>query len=147
MRPSNEHQRGALKNAFKHLLRLAGNGEFAAMTRVNAPALSKYGSISEPDNHAPIDVILDAELQAGSPVIATFLANCQGYELVKRKQTGPHGPIDFQDVHVVLSGAVRVSDEIRKALDDGRIDAGERHAIAAEITRTIRDLQHIEKGL
>ena len=146
MRPSHEQQRNALKNAFKHLVRLAGGGTFADMTRVNGPALSKYGSISEPDHHAPIDVVLDAELQAETPIITMLLADLQGFELVRRAPVKA-ARINVQDMHVVLSGAVRVADEIRKALDDGRVDAGERLAIANEIKRTIRDLQHIEKGL
>lgn len=149
MRPTNEHQRNQLKNSWKHLLRLAGGGVFESFTRVKGPALTKYGSIGhdELDHHVPIDVLLDAELQAGSPVITMLLADLQGYELGRRNGSNQQATIGIQAVHTVLSDAVRVVDEIQKAVADGLVNSAERAAIRAEIWRAIRDLYNIDKGL
>ncbi|QKV18740.1 hypothetical protein [Oricola thermophila] len=95
VRATNEHQRAALKAAVRHAIRRCGGGATAQdATRVNAAALSKYGSGDWPDNHVPVDVALDLDLDAGEPVILSALAREQGYDLRRVEPVAAEGDGD-----------------------------------------------------
>lgn len=82
-RASGEQQRNALKTAFKRVLALLGGVDAAAATtRVGRSNLSEYGVPQMADRHAPIDVVLDLEIIAGTPLVTEALAAAQGYVLL-----------------------------------------------------------------
>lgn len=66
-RPSNEHQRAALKRASAHQVRQAGGQEAAAaLTRVGRQTVQTYCSAAadHADVYMPLDVLLDLTLDA-----------------------------------------------------------------------------------
>ncbi|NBN78700.1 hypothetical protein GWI72_10520 [Microvirga tunisiensis] len=66
-RPSNEHQRAALKRASAHQVRCAGGQEAAAaLTRVGRQTVQTYCSAApdHADVYMPLDVMLDLTLDA-----------------------------------------------------------------------------------
>lgn len=84
LRKTTGELRSALKAAVRRVLTLSGGGDSVQYaTRVKAPALSRYGSTHDEhaDNHCPIDVAMDLDLEAGQPVILAAMAKAQGYEL------------------------------------------------------------------
>lgn len=94
-RTTTPRERSALKAATRQLLGLFGKHEAACtVTRVNAPTLSRYGSVSEPEHFAAIDVILDLEADIGSPVVTEALAHAQGYRLVRDERAGANADMD-----------------------------------------------------
>jgi len=67
-RPTTEQDRAAIKAAVRRLIRNAGGQtEAAACTRVGQPALSRYGSVTHPDDQMPVDVLMDLTIDADDP--------------------------------------------------------------------------------
>jgi hypothetical protein len=59
-RPTTDHDRAALKSAFRRLVRSGGGQlEAAQATRVGQQALSRYGSPNHPGEHVPVDILMD----------------------------------------------------------------------------------------
>lgn len=138
--------RQALKAAVRRALILAGGGDSVQYaTRVKAPALSRYASSQEEhqENHCPIDVALDLDLEAGQPVITTLMARAQGYDL------HPTEPAIYSDIPWCSKlGAIARQDGllhgmIGEALADGQINALEAKCIVDEIDRHMDQLRSL----
>lgn len=134
VRRSSEQTRLSLIGAVRHALTVAGGGEsFQHATRVNAGTLCKYASPEWPDNHMPIDVALDLDLDIGEPVCARALAAAQGYELVAQvKPSNASGVTPLSS----LSGLAREHADLIGAIcagtADGIITENERRSIRKE---------------
>lgn len=138
-RPTSDHDRARLKGATKRAIERAGGGTaFAAQTRVEPPALSKYAAPHE-DHFMPIDVAVDCDMASGSSVIVSAMAAQLGCRLV---------PFDQQSSEAFCSTMVGrliretgdVSAAILEAMADGRITPAERRAIETEIDEAMQSL-------
>lgn len=94
-RRSSEDDRADLKAATRNALRQVSAKSFALMTRIDEPALSKYGSLSEPASFMPADVIVDLQHEFGvgmvpSPVLAELARIC-GFQLLPLDVDGDAG--------------------------------------------------------
>lgn len=79
----------ALRTSWKLLVRHLGGGEAtASCTRVLASRISEYGSAGS-GRFVPLDVVLDAELVAGEPIVTRAMARMQGFALVPVTARGP----------------------------------------------------------
>ena len=144
MRAISDDHRKKLKAATRRAVKSAGGGDsFAHVTRVSESQLSKYGLASEEhqDAFAPIDVALEADIEAGSPIIATALAAAQGFRLVRKNaETDDHclGYADISQIGVAFSS---FQTRMHEALaDDGRVDEAERRKILKDFDAFMRTL-------
>ncbi|MDZ7824146.1 MAG: hypothetical protein U5K75_08990 [Ahrensia sp.] len=138
-RASTQHQRLAVMAAVRHGLAQAGGGDsFCHVTRVQPPVLSKYASAQYPDNHMPIDVVLDLDLDCGAPICTRALAAAQGYDLVLRDGAAGKSPSD--PLACLSAIAKEHADVISVVIDcaaDGQISEADR----AQIMRQALELQ------
>lgn len=133
----------ALKAAVRHALAIAGGGErFAAVTRVNAPALSKYGDALG-EAFMPLDVAVDLDREIGAPVIAEALAAAHGYRLSPADPAAAGAP-NFADVAKIMRESCDVADALTDALADGRIGPNEARTIDREIEESIAVLRGLQ---
>ncbi len=145
-RPASDHALCALKSAFRSALRLAGGGDaFSRSTRVSAAQLSRYGS-PDHDWHAPIDVVLDLELDLGQPVVTAALAAAQGYRLV-REGEAPAVSSAAGAAAALVGGSAEAFSAVHSALADGRISPRERADIAARMDLLRAQLRALDDAL
>lgn len=143
LRPSTDHQRNALKKATKRALRAAGGGaSFQHATRVAEAQLSRYAGDSYPD-FMPIDIALDCDLDAGSPVIAASLAVIQGYRLVREPAAGA-GAATMTDLAAVVRETADVTTALIGALEDGAVTPAEAERLNQEIEEAIAELRRLQ---
>lgn len=136
-RPSSEQARLALKTALRAQVRACGGQEAAAdSTRVGQPALSRYASPHHPNEHVPVDVLLDLILDTNNPSVLQRLCRLAGGAYVPLSEfgagTGPEGRADAKPAiwTKALLDAVgrggKAADALSTALaDDGEISAQE----------------------
>lgn len=142
-RSTSDDERNELKAATRQALAIARPTRFAAVTRVDAPALSKYGDPFTTNAFMPIDVVADLERDIGAPLITEALAALQGYRLVPIGDGEPCERIGVDDLASLSKEGGDVMQTIATAMADGRIDGNERRAIAAEIAENITVLRRI----
>lgn len=87
-RPTQPEELLDIKAATRRDLSLARAKAFAMITRVDAPALSKYGSPSELGHFMPVDIMVDLIRDTGSLDLLSTIAGLVGMKLV---------PIDGDD--------------------------------------------------
>lgn len=139
-----------LKGATEASFKLGGGlTSFALLARVGVSTLSKYASVSEEfrDNVIPIDIAVEADRRAGSPIIIGEAARQLGFDLVPAANADTAKPVTEADAHRVLYEATDVSRAILDAMGDGKIDALERKKIAQEAREAIRALERVLTGL
>jgi hypothetical protein len=129
LRLSSPRDRLALKAAVNRAVDLAGGpSQSSHVTRGCASDLSRYGNQNYPDRHCPIDVVLDLDRAARSPVIAAALAEAEGYRLVA---------VDRQDVgEISMADVVRIvteAGEAAKAIAESDRQACGRYTHAAKL--------------
>lgn len=151
VRASSEAQRRALKTGFDQAVRAAGGGQvFAASTRVNPPAVSKYAAQQEADTFAPLDVALDADLQAGGPYALRALAAAQGFDLAARSGDAP-AACETDQVCAVMARIAREAGEtvasIAAICADGVVTPRERASGVAQIDTAISALNQARRML
>ncbi|MDK4713013.1 phage regulatory CII family protein [Rhizobium sp. CNPSo 4039] len=148
MRSISDRQALTLKASTRRAIDMAGGGEsFQHMTRVNGGQLSKYGSQSEEKSFMPIDVAVEADLEANSPIIVGAMAEMLGYKLV------PNGgaitnislkPVTVKDALRIANEAADVVKAITEALsNDDQIDGAEERVITREIDEAISAFQDV----
>lgn len=122
---------------------VGGNTLFAHSTRVSVSQLSKYASFKEEDDksYMPIDVAIDLDLAAQSPMIVGQMAALLGYRLERIAVAEHIGPLSAGDAHTLLSEAMDVSKTILKASEDGHYDSLEKKQIRHELCELIRVAQ------
>lgn len=149
MRTISEQEQRSLKSATDGAYALAGGiSNILPFTRVSTSMLSKYASFNDEhhDSFMPIDVVIEVERKAKTPTIIKQAAELLGYELVPiavREECIESHALTAMDAHRVMSETMDVSQAVLTALDDGRIDAGERKIIAKETREAMRALQDL----
>ncbi|MBF2715699.1 hypothetical protein GOZ80_06090 [Agrobacterium vitis] len=146
MRAINKDQAAALKGATRRAVQMAGTAEcFQHTTRVGKAPLSNYASTSEDnaEKFMPLDIVLEADLEAGSPVITEQLARLQGYRLVKDEPEAAPSGLGFIDLLTMDSFAAALKTAVVEALDDGHISTGEARDIGREGERVIKKVREI----
>ncbi|MUZ63512.1 hypothetical protein [Agrobacterium vitis] len=151
MRAINRDQFIALKGATRLSIELAGSAEcFQHATRVRAPALSNYASTGDDnaEKFMPLDIVLEADLRAGSPVITEQLARLQGYRLVKDEPEAARSSLDLIDLLKMGSVVASLKQVVVEALDEngsgGRsITTGESRDIGREGEKLIKEIREI----
>ena len=147
MRSISDKQGKALKAATRRALDMAGGPEsFQHATRVRQGQLSKYASPAEDhaESFMPLDIALEADLEAGTPIITEQLARMQGYRLVKAEEEPVGDKLSHRDLsalHAEFSDVVRVTHD---ALEDGHADASERRRISRELSELKKAIALIE---
>jgi hypothetical protein len=120
---------------------VGGSTLFQTRTRVVVSQLSKYASFKEEDEKSfmPIDVAIDLDRMAQSPIITGHMAAALGYRLEPlRDALSCEDILSERDAHRVLSEAMDVSRELLAAFADGKLDALERKRLRTEIRELIR---------
>lgn len=140
----------SLKGATEASFKLGGGlTSFALLTRVGVSTLSKYASVSEEfrDNVIPVDIAVEADRRAGSPIIIAEAAQQLGYGLSPLASQVAGKPVTEAAALKVLHEANDVSRAIVAAMADGKIDALDRKKIAQETREAIRAMQEVLAGL
>jgi hypothetical protein len=138
-RHTTDTERNALKTAYKRLLALVGGIDAAAtVTRVARSVLYDYGVPQLADRHVPVDVLMDLERVAGTPVVTEALAGAQGYLLLPI--TVGEGDVADALGRVSQSAGKTLSDGLQ-ALRDGLPDA-ERAVLTADLVELNRIVSH-----
>lgn len=146
-----EQQILALKGVTDACYRLGGGvTSFAMLTRVAVSSLVKYATLGErrPDGSyehgqsmIPIDIAVEADMRAGSPIILSQAAQMLGFDLVPSAGREGVKPLTELDAHHVLSQTMDVSKAIIDAGADGKYDALEKRTIHREALEAIRALE------
>lgn len=151
MRTISEQEQRSLKAATDGAYVLGGGIScILPFTRVGVSTLSKYASFNDEhhDSFMPIDVVVEVERRAKSPVIIRQLAALVGYELVPCKRYDESArAVTEADAHRVLKEAMDVAQAIIAAREDNRIDAAERKIIDKELVEAIRALESVRRAL
>ena len=135
----------AIKRHSKRFVELAGGPEFfAPVSRVQKAALSKYGSLSEPEIMR-CDVALALDREIGAPMMLGFLASLLGYRLVPAEEQAVSA-IGVEDLADVAKETGDVVQKLAQALPGG-IDAHESRDLRSEISQGIASLHRIDRKL
>ena len=149
MRSISDKEQLSLKAATRRALDMAGGQDaFQHMTRVRQAALSKYGSPAEDcaDKYMPIDVAVEADMEAGTPIITGKMAELLGYKLVPIGASGDQSPLSVNDALRIANEVADVVKAITKALEnDGRVDCAEGREITREIDEAVQALMDVAK--
>lgn len=140
----------SLKGATEASFKLGGGlTSFALLARVGVSSLSKYASVSADfrENVVPVDIAVEADRRAGSPIIIGEAAKQLGFELVPISGQVAAKPVTEADAHRILKETMDVSQAIMAARADGRVDSLERKEISQEAREAIRALQAVLAGL
>jgi hypothetical protein len=147
VREISEKQCAVLKAAPARAMKLAGGAAVVQhSTRVNEATLSKYASTS-PDNDknfVPVDVAVEIDMLAQSPIIVGAMAEMLGYRLVPNEDAAAEArPLTVHDALVIANEAADVVKAITEALaNDGEIDAAEDRIITREVDELVRVLKN-----
>ncbi|UWF67348.1 MULTISPECIES: phage regulatory CII family protein [unclassified Brucella] len=154
MRTISDQEQRSLKSATDGAYMLSGGIScIVPFTRVGVSTLSKYASFGEEhgDSFMPIDVAVEVDRRAQTPTIIKAAAGLLGYELIPASsaagRSSDNATLTEMDAHRVMSEAMDVSKSIVAALEDGRIDAGEKRGITKEVREAIRALEGVLKRL
>jgi hypothetical protein len=123
-----------------------GNTLFQHSTRVVVSQLSKYASLNEDDekSYMPIDVAVDLDRAAGSPIITGTMAQLLGFRLEPLSAAVTEADkLSERDAHKLLAEAMDVAQALLAAFADGRIDALERKRLRVELREVIRAAETI----
>ncbi|OCP05016.1 MULTISPECIES: phage regulatory CII family protein [unclassified Ensifer] len=122
---------------------------FEPLTRVTTGKLSEYASFDERNKKRliPIDVAIEADRRAKSPVIVKAMARVLGFDLVPMASQQACAAVTEADAHRVLYEATDVARAILDAFRDGNVDALDRKTIRKELREAIRALEEVDAGL
>lgn len=146
LRPTNEQQRRQMKAVVRRLLELAGGvTSFEHVTRVKAPALSKYASADD-ETHMPLDVAMDLMMDTGSNGILSIMAAQLGLKLVALDVNGQGASLpDVGDISDLVRDNSNVISVLSAALADGMITPAEERDISNEIEKNVQELRAIQR--
>lgn len=141
----------ALKGATEACFRLGkGLTSFALLTRVGVSTLSKYASGADEwrDNVIPIDIAVEADMRAETPIIIGEAARILGYRLepldgaskASRRMTDC-------DVMDFIKEATDVFCALRDARADGRICAADKMQIEGQLRELEREIVEIRRNM
>ncbi|KQS90317.1 hypothetical protein [Rhizobium sp. Leaf386] len=145
-----------LKGVTDACYRLGGGvTSFALLTRVGVSTLVKYSTLGErredgSHEHGqtiiPLDIAIEADMRAGSPIILGQAVAELGFGLVPLEGRPAARQVTEADAHMVLAEAMDVSRAILEAGRDGRYDALEKRTICSEAREAIRALEQVIAG-
>lgn len=146
LRPTTPKWRRGLKAVVRRLLELAGGvTSFEHVTRVKAPALSKYGSPDD-ETHMPLDVAMDLMRDTGSNGILSYMAAELGYKLVALEADGQGAALpDIANVAAIVQGYSKLFTELSDAVADGVITSEEARNILNEIEPLVQQLRALQR--
>lgn len=154
MRTISDKQGLTLKAATRRSVDMAGGGDaFQHVTRIRAAQLSKCGSAGEDnaDKFLPIDVAVEADMEAGSPIILTAMADLLGYRVMPivdgadlSTPTTPPTHKDLTHLNRALMDVVRTFGD---ALDDDHVDGREKKEITREVDEAIKALHALQQRI
>lgn len=153
MRTISDKQGMTLKAATRRSLDQAGGGDaFQHVTRVKANALSSYASANEDkaDKFMPVDVAVECDIEANSPIIVSAMAAMLGYRLVPcdaERAPVVAAPVSGRDALRIAREAADVVRAIDEATQDDHIDARERKDITGEIDELVKALQCVQRRI
>lgn len=126
-----------------------GSEEFQKATRVRQGQLSKYGLAGDEhmETFVPIDVAVEADLEAGSPIITEMMAKLQGYRLVRDEAETQEAGLTHRDISALNAEVGDVTRLAIEALDDGKVDAREKRDLMRELTDLKAQIAVIESKL
>ena len=148
MRTISEEERRGLKAATDASLKLGGGPtDFPLLTRVKVASLSRYASFNDEnaEDFIPIDVAVEADRRAKSPVIVSAMARKLGYKLV----VDDDAPIEARtitetDAIDLMSETMDVVRALQSAQGSGTLSsAAAKKAISKEIHEAIRELKEM----
>ena len=119
------------------------------LSRASVSQLSKYASFNEENAETliPLDVAVEVDRAAGSPVILGAYAQVLGLALVpiasETDTTVGDDDVTMRDGHMVSKHAVELAHEIFEAHEDGRVDPLERKRIKGKIYELKRCLNNV----
>ncbi|WP_019997293.1 hypothetical protein [Aureimonas ureilytica] len=146
LRKSTGDMRLALKAAVRRAVALAGGGRSVEnATRVSHSVLSRYGLPEHTDQHCPLDVAIDLDLEAGQPVILAALAEMQGYDIVRREPVAPSDTPWCAKISAMVQQDGRVTSTLLEAIADGQISPAEARCIIPELEREIELLRRVRE--
>lgn len=148
LRPTCPKWRRGLKSVVRRLLEMSGGvTSFEHMTRVKAPALSKYGSPDD-ETHMPVDVAMDLMLDTGSNGILSYMAARLGYKLVALEEQHFDGALPtIADVALVIQSLNAVVQEYAQASKDNVVTASEKRRVFDKIEKAVQTLRVFQRML
>ncbi|MBB4277048.1 hypothetical protein [Rhizobium mongolense] len=123
-----------------------GNTLFQHVTRVVVSQLSKYASTDDDcqKTYMPIDVAIDLDLAAKSPIVTAKMAELLGYRLEPLKQRiDAVDPLSEKDALSIMDEATALWQLVRSAYSDGRIDALEKKQLRLKLHQLLQAAQTI----
>ncbi|TCT37275.1 hypothetical protein [Martelella mediterranea] len=121
-----------LKAVCRRAVDISGGPEnFQHCTRVGQAQLSRY-TLPSPDFAKylmPIDVALEADLEAGMPIIVSELARLQGYRLVRDDVAHDVEALAYRDIGELNRGFGALLNAAFEALEDGNVDPREKRVL------------------
>ncbi|WP_156379610.1 hypothetical protein [Rhizobium sp. Leaf383] len=136
-----------IKKATEAAYRLAGGVSIVTTrTRASISQLSKYASTNfeNAETLIPMDIAVEVDRAAGSPIILTAYGEILGFQLVVAAPADePDGPVTEADAHTIARKAMALAEEIFAALEDNVIDALEKRTIVDKchrLKKTVRDM-------
>lgn len=143
MRASTPEQRLALKAALRRALKLSGGAaSFQHATRLCESDLSRCAAPDHLDRHAPVDVALDADLEAGSPVMASALAAAQGFRLVRMEDGG--GTLTVGDLGQLARECGEAVNAVAIAMGAGGHDERTLREVHRELEEAVAALRRVQ---
>lgn len=147
IRSISEEEARTAKKATEAAYALAGGVSVVTLrSRASISQLSKYASTNAENAETliPIDVAVEVDRLAGSPVIAAALARMQGFRLVPDENApADRRKITEGDALDFMSEAMDVVEAIRAMRQKDRADCADKRAVAKEVHEAIRELKEI----
>lgn len=148
MRTISDEERRELKSATETSYKLGGGvTDFPHLTRVNVSTLSKYASFNDEnqENFIPIDIAIEADRRAKSPIVVSAMARKLGYRLVVDDEVQQERRAicqsDSIDLMTEVMDVIRV---VKEAEETGTLGTA---AVAKRITKeaheAIRELKEL----
>ncbi|WP_273794341.1 phage regulatory CII family protein [Brucella intermedia] len=153
MRTISEPERRTLKAATDGAYVLSGGiSRILDFTRVSTSQLSKYASFGDDnaDSFVPVDVAIEIDRAAKSPVIVKEMAALLGYGLIPLRpdsDQSEYQAVTEADGYRALKETMDVVQAVIDARADGGIDAADRKNVRKEIREAIRELEGLDKAL
>lgn len=146
-----------LKGATDASFRLGGGvTSLALLTRVVVSTLVKYSTRGEEradgrhqhdETMIPVDVAVEADSRAGSPIITGEMARQLGFRLEPLSGSGAGKSLTVADAHRVLAEAMDVTKAMLDAYANGQPSTLDKRVIRKEAREAIRALEQVVCGL
>ncbi len=122
---------------------------FEKLTRVTVGKLSEYASFDDKNKKRliPVDVAIEADRRAKSPVVVKAMAHMLGWDLVPLGKPLTAQPVTEADAHRVLKEMMDVGQAIIAARQDNHVDGLDKKLIEKEVREAMRVLEQVLAGL